>query len=168
MIYLKRLALFALISAVMLSFTACKGNNGFVFQKKGTYQVVEEYTEISFTATIGDIQSTATFTAPSAVSGLVAIKDQEQGYKLKYGDMGISVGNFAVKAADDFFAAIDTLEMAGEFRDGVITASIDDIKVKGIIKNGCLSILHFTDGINSRKYIITTEATVWKTVQKQE
>lgn len=62
---------------------------------------------------------------------------------------------------------METLELAGTVADGVISASIDDIEVKGIIENGCLTNLYFTDGISSREYTITTEATVWKTVQKQ-
>ena len=72
-----------------------------------------------------------------------------------------------MKAADDFFAAAETLETAGVYEDGVLYAKIDATEVKGIVKDGRLTELYFSDGLNERKYIIT-EATGWKTVQKQE
>lgn len=167
MIYLKRFMAFALVGALLISFTSCKEKVDFVFDSKGIYQVTEVNTDISFTANMGEMQNRALFTSPSSIEGLTAVQTNGKGYDLKYKDMSVSLGSFAVKTADDFFAAMETLEQAGVYADERITATVDGIQVKGIIENGRLTRLYFTDGLNDRKYKITTEATVWKTVQKQ-
>lgn len=168
MIYLKRLIALALMSALLMSFSACKSKTEFIFKRQGIYSVSEENTDISFKATIGESQTVLSFTSPSVINGLTAIKNDGQEYNLKYGDINVSLGSFAVKTADDFFAAMETLEAAGVYKDGILSASVDGIEAKGIVENGCLTELYFKDGLNSRKYIITTEAAGWKTVQKQE
>ena len=168
MIYLKRLAFLALVSIVLISLSSCKGKADFVFDGKGIYFVNEVNTDISFTATIGDIQNTLKFTSPATINGLIATKTGENNYDFKYGDIGVSLGGFAIKTADDFFAAMETLEQAGVYDNNIMTATVDGIEAKGIFENGRLTELCFTDGINDRKYKISTEATGWKTVQKQE
>ncbi len=166
MIYLKRFIILALMGALMLSFSSCGGKD-FVFNKQGTYNVTEEGTGVSFTAIIGEMQNRIIFTAPSAVEGLSAISDGSGGYTLDYKGMKVTLGSFAVETAEGFFEAMELIESAGVYKDGVLTATVDSYNAKGTVKNGCITELYFKGGILQRKYIITTEATVWKTVQKQ-
>lgn len=167
MIYLKRFIVLAIIGTVLLSLSACKEKTDFVFRKQGIYCVTEEGTDISFKASIGERYGTIDFTSPSALAGLTVTSDGAGEYALEYGGIKVSLGSFAVKTGECFFAAMECLEQAGTYKDGVIHAAVDGVEVKGIIKDEKITELFFTDGMENRKYIITTEATVWKTVQKQ-
>ncbi len=166
MIYLKRFIVLALIGSILFSLSACKKKTEFVFIKQGLYTVTEEGTDISFKARIGETQNSLTFTSPSAIEGLCITGNGDGNYVLDYKGIKVSLGSFAVMTGESFFAAMDTLAVAGKYKDGVIYAAVDGTEVKGIIKNGNIAVLYFTNGTENRKYIIT-EATVWKTVQKQ-
>ena len=167
MIFLKRFIVFAVIGSILFSLSACKEKTEFVFRKQGIYFVTEEGTDISFKASIGERHGTLNFTSPPTLKGLTVNSDGAGDYTLEYSDIKVSLGSFAVKTGESFFAAMDCLEQAGNYKDGVIYAAVDGIEVKGIIKDEHITELYFTDGMENRKYIITTEATVWKTVQKQ-
>ncbi len=167
MIGLKRFIVFALMGAIMLSFSSCGGKKDFVFSKTGTYTVTDEETGVAFKAIVGEVQNRIVFTAPPAIEGLSAISN-DGSYTLEYKGMKVTLGSFAVETAEDFFEALELLESAGVYKSGVLSATVDGFNAEAKVKNSRITELCFKNGLRQRKYIITTEATVWKTVQKQE
>ena len=151
-----------------LSLSACgrQADNNYKFEKHGIYDVTETLTGISFKARFSAEQRELSFRSPEVINGLSAVSADGNVFSLSYRGINVTVGSFAVKTAGDFFAALELLDEAGTRTAIGIEAEVEGISASARIENGTITEIRFNDGLNTRNYKITTEATGWKTVQK--
>lgn len=159
MIVLKRFLLFTLVVAMASIFLSCHANKDYTININGRYAVTEEKTGIAFIAEISDHGKRIVFTAPSTLAGVKAYSNDGNAYTVEYENITDTLGAFSIKTATDLFSALEALNSVGKYNGSTLSVSLDNITVKGIIENKCITEISYSDGMHERKYKIKTEAT---------